>query len=246
MSLTFKEALNIEKIKELKNKFKNVSNKFSWLDFVCKPYNLTSINMAALINSFVNLSVYFIVDEIVGLIFFLGVATVTLFFNFVYLLHKKRASKINFSSFLNVKYIHYEKFLNKKIFNEINEIFSNLNQKEKELLELMFSTSSSEKPLLEDEHFLVNQILKNFLLTKTIKEIKNEKDVIFDYIRKNIKDKKTIENFLSLLNSQLNKEDLEEKNLEEKILREKILKVENRFNENNTQVKKKTLAIKNI
>lgn len=105
MSLTFKETLNIEKIKELKNKSKNVSNKSSWLDVLCKPYTLTSINVAALINSFVNLSVYFIVDEIVGLIFFLGVATVTLFLNLVYLLHKKRTSKINFSSFINSRYI---------------------------------------------------------------------------------------------------------------------------------------------
>lgn len=241
MSLSFKEALNISKIKELKNKFKNISSKSSWFSFVFRSDNIEGVNFFSLIGAFLLGFTHLMFDSTFSLLLFYIPIISFLFFNPAYFLQKRRISKINLS-YDAAKYICLNKFLNKNLINEINENLSNLNQKEKELLELMILKNPSNEPLLCNEYFLSNKILENFLSKKTIKEIKEEKDVIFNYIRENITDDKTVDKFLSLLNSKLN----------EKTAEEKILEVENKFNENNNnndndiQIENKSLAIKNI
>ena len=238
MSLNFKEALNINKIKELKNKFKNISSKSSWFGFIFKSDNIVGVNFASVIGAFILGFIHLMFDNTFSLLLFYIPIISLLFFNPVYFLQKRRISKINLHSYMASKYICLDRFLNKNLINEINENLSNLNQKEKELLELMILKNSSDSPLLCGEYFLANKILENFLSKKTIKEIKEEKDVIFNYIRENITDDKTVDQFLSLLNSKLN----------EKTAEEKILEVENKFNEKNNdiQIENNSLAIKNI
>jgi hypothetical protein len=242
MKSTFKDIMDLKKITTIVNKFKHFSKDNNpFIKFFLDPSNdedKTTINaIVGLLCASISLVLY--IDNYNFLSLFI-ISFISSFFIFQLALsynQKKQASKIN----LNFgKHICINKMLDKKNVKEINQVLSELNKEERELLVNMLSKNNKNEPLKQSTEYLSYTMLLNKLNDTDLEDIREHKDIIFDFIKNKISTQAYVDNLLKVLT----------KKLEEETSSEKIMKVEEKFNDPKTTSKithvNKSLVIKSI
>ena len=241
MKSTFKDIMDLKKITTLTNKFKHFSkDNNSFIKLFLDPNNdanKTAINfIVGLFGTSISLALC--IDNY-NFLALLSLSFISSFFIFQVALfynQKKEVKKIN----LNFgKYICINKMLNNKIVKEINNTLNELNEDEKELLVNILSKNKKNEPLKQSAEYLSYIMLLNKLSDTDIEDIRDHKDIIFDFIKTKISSQDYIDNLLEMLT----------KKLKEQTSSEKIMKIEEQFNNPITSKIthiNKSLVIKNI
>lgn len=217
-NIEIKDIINIKKINSILNTFKEIKNnskKSIWNSIVNVIYEEP---VAFFITSGLNLLFSaFIVDflSLGNLTFFL----IFTFISFIFILSKINfivsCKKINFN-YNKIYHLIYNKKIREKQINEINNILLDINEKDKKLAESILEKD----PVIDySPEYISYVLLKSKLNTMTIEEIREDKDIIFNFIQKEINNHSQQSYLLDLL----------EERLKEMTVNERVQKINNTF-----------------
>jgi hypothetical protein len=241
MKSTFKDIMDLKKITTIVDKFKHFSkNNNSFIKLFLDPSNKhDKVTTNLILGLLIPISSIFLYIYNYNFLSFLNISFMISFFVFQLALsynQKKLANKINLKF---GKYICINEVLNKKNVKEINNTLKELNDDEKELFTNMLIKNNKNEPLKQSAEFLSYTMLLNKLRHTNLEDIREHKDIIFDFIKTKISSQAYVDNLLEVL----------AKKLKEQTSNEKIMKIEEQFNKPTklkvTQVNK-SLVIKNI
>lgn len=185
-NLEIKNIVDVNNIKEIKTEFNNLINnlekskKNSIVNFIfedaffCVQFFI--VNILFLIISIDAFKISSLISFlIVGLIFF--IITTKLKFHSIFKNDIKLKSK-NFYSFIK------NKKLSTNDINMINNFFDSLNEKNKNILNSILDY----KLITENESDIAYHLLFKKIKTLSIEKIREDKDIIFDFIKKEVKE----------------------------------------------------------
>tara|TARA_B100000073_G_C23736411_1_gene572337 strand:+ start:1616 stop:2275 length:660 start_codon:yes stop_codon:yes gene_type:complete len=216
MNLTFPEILdeNFEnKIKEIKNKVKNVFKKDENKIISTIKKNPNLLISIPILTALVPLFLLGVNNALAFLFFLLGL--IMFIFNSIIIINILENNNIrkNETNIRNVAN-YYDKKSKKINSKKVKEMIDKLNKKEQEILYIINNKDMINKKDLK----IKNEILKSKIKESSILEIEKYESLILSYL-KNLEDKKQVKEIEKLLNSRLKEKEnylFEEK--EEKII----------------------------
>ena len=216
MNLTFPEILdeNFEnKIKEIKNKVKNVFKKDENKIISTIKKNPNLLISIPILTALVPLFLLGVNNALAFLFFLLGL--IMFIFNSIIIINILENNNIrkNETNIRNVAN-YYDKKSKKINSKKVKEMIDKLNKKEQEILYIINNKDIINKKDLK----IKNEVLKSKIKESSILEIKKYEPLILNYLEK-LEDKKQVKEIEKLLNSRLKeKENYLFKEKEEKII----------------------------
>tara|TARA_Y100001960_G_scaffold333031_1_gene436110 strand:- start:9413 stop:10123 length:711 start_codon:yes stop_codon:yes gene_type:complete len=216
-NLEIKDIVNVNNIKEIKTEFNNLINnlekskKNSIVNYIFEDaffcVQFWILNILFLIISIDVFKVFSLTSFfIVGLISFF-IITTKLKFNSV--LKNIKFKPKNFYSFIK------NKKLSTNNINIINNFFDSLNEKNKNIINNILDN----KLIKENESDIAYHLLFKKIKTLSIKKIRDDKDIIFDFIKKEVKEMSKKTEMLDYL----------EERLKELTVSERVERINNTF-----------------